>query len=127
MMYTVFRFTSDSLSSDVFERLGKTLNKVVPGAFTGLRPKGDGFACELTDSDQWGSHRAAILDFIHQAGPMIVGAVREGVDVCVDVAIEPDDMKNKFYLSILVDPTLAEGLANSGVNLVLSFYGTGNA
>ena len=126
-MYTVFRFTSESLPSGVLERLGGTLNTVVPGAFTGLRRVNDGFVCEIADSDQWENHHAAILGFIHRAGPMIGEALEGGVDVCIDVAIEPEDMEAAVVLSIVVDPTLAERLAKAGVTLALSFYGAGNA
>lgn len=126
-MYTVVRFTSEFVPRDVFDRLGGALNQVLPGAFTGLRHAGDGFACEIADSDRWENHRAAILVFIDRAGPTIGEALQGGVDVCVDVAIEPEDMQEALVLSIVVDPGLAGRLAETGVTLTLSFYRAGNA
>jgi hypothetical protein len=122
-MYTVVRFTSGSLPHGALERLGEALNKVVPGAFTRLRHAGDGFACEITDSDQWAKHHAAILSFVHRSTSVIGEAMEAGVDVCVDVAIEPEDMREAAVLSVLVDPILSGRLAEAGVTLMLSIFG----
>ena len=126
-MYTVVRFTSGTSPSDVLERLGEAINKVIPGAFAGLRHAGDGFACEVADSDRWEEHRSAILNFIHCAARVIGEAIEAGADVCIDVAIEPEDIEAAVVSVFLIDPILSGQLAQARVTLLLSIDGAGGS
>ncbi len=122
-MYTVIRFTSNSVTQSVYECIGSEVNSVFPGAYNGLRRAGDGFVCVVSSSDSWADHRAAILEFIRAGRLAISNAQHLNVDVSFDVAIEPEDFSETNALSVYVDPELSKGLTMMAVCLELSVYG----
>ncbi len=124
-MFTIIRFTSISAGHEDHERIGAQLNLLIPGAYRGLRRAGDGFASELSEAGCWVDHRTAILKFVHAGCAAIAEAHEVGIDVCVDVAIEPEDLAGPQVFSLHADPELIQRLAEAGVSLEFSVYGVG--
>jgi len=124
-MYTIIRFTSQSIEPEVHERVGGKLNVLIPGAYQGLRRAGDGFASELSEAGIWRIHRTAILKFLRAGCAAIAEARQAGIDVCVDVAIEPEDLMATQVFCLRADPELTRSLADADVGLEFSFYGAG--
>ena len=121
-MYTVVRFTSDSVAREVFEHIGTNLNELIPGAYTGFRHAGDGFACEISGADTWQDHQVAICNFIRMGKSVIATARQEDVCVCIDVAVEPEDFEGTSIFGIYAGQELVKLLAETGVDIEISIY-----
>ncbi len=63
-MYTVVRFLREPFDQKLLESIGEGLNRLIPGTYDGIRARGDGFACDVSSSDLWFDHHAAIERFI---------------------------------------------------------------
>jgi hypothetical protein len=124
-MYTVIRFTSILVEREDHERIGNQLNVLIPGSYQGIRRAGDGFSAEVAEDGSWREHRVAILNFIHAGWAAIIGARQVGIDVCVDIAIEPEDLAGIPVFVLHADPELIRSLAEADVSLECSVYGAG--
>ena len=122
-MYTVVRFLSSATSREQHERIGDHLNVLIPGSYQGIRRAGDGFASEVATTGHWGDHRIAIIRFVLAGRAAIIEARRIGIEVCVDVAIEPEDRGRSSVLSLYADPELIRTLGQSDMSLEVSVYG----
>ena len=123
LIYTVIRFISTSAGQEVHGRIGTQLNSLIPGAYEGLRSAGDGFASELSEAGSWYDHRDAIVKYIGTARTAIEEAREAGIDVSVDVAIEPEDLAGRDIVCLRVDGELIRELEGAGVSLEFSVYG----
>lgn len=126
-MYTVARFTSSNTASQMLDRVGAELNAVIPGAYSGLRHAGDGFAYDLSSADSWREHQGAILNFIRVGHLVISKALQKQLDVDIDIAIEPEDLHGTNIFCIYVDPEITSALAKVGVGFTVSIYGGGDS
>jgi len=125
LMYPVVRFASIQMSSDLCNRLGSELNSLRPVSYVGPRPKGDGFAVELSKTHSWDLQRSAILEFIRVASPVISNAQEQAINVSVDIAIEQHDVASQNVLvSIRLDPEFSRTLGAADVGLEFSVYRT---
>ncbi|MGE0142075.1 MAG: hypothetical protein AB7I19_02480 [Planctomycetota bacterium] len=122
MMYTVVRFTSDSVAPEELERVGRHLNTLVPGAFEGLRPHKDGFAPEIAIDGDWRDHRYAIIGFVLKGLAAIAAARKLGISVCVDVAIWPEDLVGLRLFCLHADAELLRTLAEADMSMEISIY-----
>lgn len=126
-MYTVIRFTALPGGFAAWEDLGRRLSAAVPEAPAGLRHRGEGVAIELCEGDGWRTHRDAVSAYVRAVRPTIDDARRSGVEVEVDVAVEPAEIEGAAFLSVGVDPELSTQLGAAGVTFVVTVYEGPNA
>jgi hypothetical protein len=123
VMYTVIRFTIDSLKRDEIASIGVSMNTLRAGIFTGLRKAGDGFACEVCADASWEVHVREILQFAIEFGEFIERALRLGASITVDTAVEPEDRESAGGVLVLAcTPTFLTTMASSGLRMELSVY-----
>src|SRR4051794_8713549 len=113
-MYTVIRFTASSQNVREISLIGEAMNKVRSGVYSGLRKAGDGFACDISKSDSWEDHDAAIRAFVAEFAPQIVQTRTIGGGVTVDVAIEPEDCRERVPV-VRANPELLKILSSHHV------------
>lgn len=122
-MYTIIRFTRVPTNNDLLKDIGSELNESIPGAYTGIRRAGDGFACDVSNADAWKQHRDAIMLFLERADHSVHKAREYDIDVCVDVAVESEDSTGRNVLSLYLDRELMARLVAMDVGLEFSVYG----
>lgn len=122
-MYTIVRFTRQPSVRDLFDEVGAHLNETCPGAYSGIRRAGDGFSTEICDSDSWEDHLKTIIGFLRKVKSSIEFAHLRGVSVCVDVAVEPEDLRRETIACLRADTLLIAMLAETGVEFEVSIYG----
>jgi hypothetical protein len=123
-MYTVVRFFGSRLSSDEILALGGELNALQDGLFTGLHPRGGGFGCDVSNAATWPEHARSITKFISRFSEPIAHAIRLGMTVTIDIAIEQEDTLSATALvGLAFPPSLMHVLALAGIVLAVSAYG----
>ena len=122
-MYTIVRFTSEPSLIGEIEELGRSMNLLRPGVFTGIRKRGDGFACDISDDPAWGVHMREIQRFITEFNEAIGQALRVGASVTMDVAVEREDREGGGLILVL-DWSSEElaAFASAGLRLEISMY-----
>jgi len=118
-MYTVVRFSSDSVLLPALADLGSEMNGVRPGVFGGLRKAGDGFACDISSSDSWQDHALEAIRFLQDFRDIVSRAISLGAKVGFDVAVEPED---RGFRSVLLDNALLSALAEARATFEFSVY-----
>jgi hypothetical protein len=94
-MYSVMKFIkADKSLLEVANLIGHEINSIKAGAYEGIRKAGDGFACEVSDLENWEEHQKLIISFIQELKQPIVRSKSIGFKVVLDVAIEPEDLKS---------------------------------
>ena len=122
-MYSVVRFTIDQGRVGELREVGEAMNQVEPGIFEGLRRAGDGFACEISTSDRWSDHVAALQRFVERHAAAIQGAVARGARVTFDVAIDADDQSAAHIALVLgFSPAILSELGAAGVGVEVTMY-----
>lgn len=122
-MYTVIRFTGEPAFLTTLMKIGTAMNAIRPGVYSGLRKRGDGFACEVCADAEWGTHHAAILAFIDDFKEIIKQSTEAGSSVTVDIAVEPEELKTTRSIFVLhYEHSLLAALASCGAALEVSIY-----
>ena len=122
-MYTVARFTADPPLLDDLVSLGLSMSSVRPGVFTGLRKRGDGFACSVSSASVREEHLSEIQRFVAEFSEVIRQATRLGAEVTIDVAIEAEDREScQYYFVIDWSPAVLLAIAGAGARLEVSVY-----
>lgn len=98
------------------------MNRIRAGVYDGLRRAADGFACEISNSDEWSIRSDAISAFVIDFGEFIDRARELGASATIDVAVEPDDQRG-FFQVLRCDPRVLELLAKHWIALEISVYG----
>lgn len=119
-MYTVIRFMGEQRES--LESIGAGLNAIVPWTFTGMRPAGDGFACDVSESDEWSDHERAISIFIERFGACIARAAELGLRVEFDVAVDSDDRARRLITSVGLPCNVLRRFAELHVDFEVSVH-----
>ena len=123
MMYTVIRFIGDSACLPRLMKIGAAMNEIRPGIYSGLRKRGDGFACEVCADAEWGKHHASILAFIADFKEIIKQSIEAGSSVTIDIAVEPEELKTDRRIFVLnYEHRLIAALASCGAALEVSIY-----
>jgi hypothetical protein len=93
-MLTIIRVTAQRKEDlPALALIGAEMNQIRPGVFTGLRRRGDGFACEIATSADRLDHERSALDFVTQSSPQLEQARNLGAAVTVDMALDSVDFK----------------------------------
>jgi hypothetical protein len=94
VMLTIIRVTAGRRKDlPDLEKIGLDMNRVKPGVYTGLRRRGDGFACDLSSSSDWQAHERSALDFVALFSSHLQTLRNLGARVTVDMAIDLSDLK----------------------------------
>jgi len=122
-MYTVIRFVAESASAaEQLGRIGALLNEAIQGAYERVDRIGGRFSVSLSTADSWLAHVLAIGEFVRTADGVIAEARVNHVGVEIDVAVEPQEISEKPYLSLAVSPHLMQHLSAVGVVMGFTFY-----
>jgi hypothetical protein len=100
-MYTVFRVLGSDLQA--LNAVGQAMNEKRPGIFSGIRPRGDGFACDVCRDDEWTDHTDAIKHFLVEFRDIVLG-LPDGLHGAFDTAVGPEDVSGYVYRTLTVDP-----------------------
>ena len=123
-MYTVVRVTVDAAKVGELDIVGKSMNELRQGVYTGIRKAGDGFSCEVCTDEGWDRHKEAISRFAHDFAVPLRRLVGIGASVIFDVAVEPEDRKGRGRVLVLRgDVPFLYMLACDGIGLEVSIYG----
>jgi hypothetical protein len=125
-MYTVIRFmaATQCLDADLLE-VGQRLNEVLPGSFRRLDHAGRRFSVTISSADDWGVHVKDVVAFIQKYSAVIAEAHSKNVSTVVDIAVEPEDLGSRPYLSCELSILELSEIAALGVGLVFTFYSPG--
>ena len=124
-MYTVLRFLNSGGDADGISHLREEAVARFGEDHVG-QLKECKFACDVSDLPDWISHEEKIIAYItHNAS--WIRECREskrdnGVDVCLDIAIEPEDMGAHAFLSISICMKLLRLLLDVGVEVEVTMY-----
>jgi hypothetical protein len=99
---------------------GNRLNQTRAGTFAGLRPRNDGFACEISSASNWDDQVACVLDFVTKLGAELRAAPPQ-LRCEVSFALHPDDLAQP-YSDATFSPRLLRVLEEANVALVLTVY-----
>ncbi len=121
-MYTVFRVMWASGGTPDVERSIAAVVADFPDAGLEPRRKGDGCVSDLSVSDSWAEHRAAILAYIHQNRGAVAFAKGAGARASVDCAVRPDDLGDSYWLEISLDEELLGVLNEAQINFAVTLY-----
>ena len=106
-MYSVIRFVAGPRSSPGrLEEIVALLNQSIAETFQRLDRVGGRFSVSLSTATAWSGYETAISEFVHAAHGVIIEARQSNIQVEVDVAIEPDDVVGRPYLSVAMSSTL---------------------
>jgi len=103
--------------------IGAALNGVRAGQFERLDRVGGRFSISLSSSDTWQAHLIAIREFVHSMSEPISASVGLGISVEIDVALEPEDLVAKDFVSFALPSMVLKELGTRGVALVFTSYG----
>ena len=121
-MYTVVRFVNDQDAESNLTLIGQKINSVSPGTFTGLDRVDGRFSISVCSTAIWEDHVVAMVGFLQKHADTIKVAIAANMYIEFDVAIEPEDYNDISYLSVGINPYLANSLSSNGVHLTLSYY-----
>lgn len=93
-----------------------------PDAGLAPRRKGDGCVSDLSVSDSWAEHRAAILAYVHRHQDAVASAKSAGARASIDCAVRPDDLGDSHWLEISLDQELLGALNEAQVNFAVTLY-----
>jgi hypothetical protein len=123
MMYTIVRFTAGVEVMGTLTNLGRSMNSLRPGIFTGIRKQGDGFSCEVCTESSGDIHVTEVLRFISEFSAIIEHAIHVGASVTVDIAVEPKDRLASGSVCVLGwSPTALSAIAAARVRIEVSVY-----
>jgi hypothetical protein len=106
--------------------IGKAMNLVRSGVFDRLRPRGDGFACNVYLDGSWPDHHRAIGEFVAEFAAEIRQARDAGITITIDIAIGSEDCARAIaYVCISFPPSLLLTLGAAGVQLEVTSYCAG--
>ncbi len=119
----MIRFTVPSVQLPSLLAIGEAMNELEPDVYEGPRPRGDGFVCDLSRSDVWSDHLAAMKRFLERHQRALADAAGLGASLTIDVAVDGDDQARvKYLLAIHVPVELVTALAAARVALEVSLY-----
>lgn len=121
-MYSVVRFCFPETLRDEAERLGKTLNHIIPDVFTGMGNAPNQFSCSLSEATEWSQHLNEITLFLRRCEAALDSARKCGFAICIDVAVEPEDYAFDLYQSLAFDLPFLSALTSRGVALTVTLY-----
>lgn len=110
-MYTVFRFSGGN-SPHLLPELGAKLNLIIPGAFSGLDEEPNRFSCVVCSDPKLNEHLLSVSFFVKKIKTIIDIAVISGMELEVDIALEPGDQVqiirfDRKFLSLLVQNSVS--------------------
>lgn len=121
-MYTVIRFVAgQACSAEQLDRIGALLNGSVNGAYRRPDRIGGRFSVSVSTADSWTDHELAVSSFIRSAGTAILEAKSNDISVEVDVAVEPEDINGKAYLSLSMSVPFQEEMVRNGIVMGFTF------
>jgi len=120
-MYTIIRFTSQEEALSELDKIGVDMNRVRPGTYTGLRRRGDGFACDIWKGSDWMDHERSALEFVTIFSRHVEQAQKIGAQVTVDMALRSDDLKRPIA-SVHFSAELLRMLGKNEVALEMTIY-----
>src|SRR5437899_3524170 len=121
-MYCVLRFIDVCESNDL-EKLGKELNQCIPDLYTGLDHIPHRFSCSVYPGDTWELQRRAIIDVLSKCARVIEATHTLGIDVELDLAIEPEDYGVSMLTELQFDKELIGVLSLRRIPIAISIYG----
>lgn len=119
----MIRFTVPSAQVPALLAIGEAMNELEPEVYEGPRPRGDGFVCDLSRSDVWSDHLAAMKRFLARHQRALADAAGLGASLTIDVAVDKDDQARvKYLLALPVPSELVAGFAAARVAFEFSLY-----
>jgi hypothetical protein len=121
-MYCVIRFSNPS--STHLQSIGESLNRIQPDLYDGFdRGVPNRFSCSVAPGDDWGSQRQGVFDFVTKCGEVIRNAQALGTEVVFDLAVEPEDYKDRYITPLLLDRELIDLLSERQLDFGITIYG----
>lgn len=121
-MYTVIRFRSSTTDREQLRAVGEGLNRIKEQTFTGFDRVENRFSCDVCERDDWNEHVRTMIEFLDTFGTVLREALTANLEIEFDVAVEPEDIGEKIYLSFSVQCDLLKKLAEENVRLTLTYY-----
>lgn len=124
-MYTVFRFffaDDETTDTGILLDLGRKANEIRPGFFDGLHRGEGGFSGSVADSNEWGDHVEAMIDFLVTMSPVIRLAYEKTVRTEFDIAVDNYDRPEVAVSSYQLPQDLILKLGQLGVEFMFSVY-----
>jgi len=127
-MYSVIRFTGSPRESDsVLSGIAESINARRPGTFTGMDKVDQRFSCTVSKRDSVDEHMVQILHFLRLFNDILKDASKKGVELQLDIAIEPEDREpegkeTETPYSFLLNKEVMAEMSRSDVKLALTIY-----
>jgi 3-dehydroquinate synthetase len=124
-MYTVFRVRDPLNRIELVEQVGRELNEIVPGSFTGLdrgKSVGTRFSCSILQSDDWEQHQDAMFRFMETCSGVLERSRGIGFAVSMDMAVDVEVSNRLRIMSFQIGMRLAEAIVRFQVPFTVSVY-----
>jgi hypothetical protein len=118
--FSVMRFSAEI---ELLQKYGAEVNSFCPDTFDPRGKKREVFSFTVADTEGWDEHHSKIIEVLKERGELIKRALRDGVDVQLDIAIfrEKDDTPID-YLYLTPECELLAG--ELGLPTIFSIYST---
>lgn len=123
-MYSVLRFSDPSQSLDL-EKCGQEVNECAAGLFTGMDRIKHRLSCSLSTDDNWKTQCEEIIRTIGTCMRVVEHARSVGIEVDLDLAIDPDDYMGSLFTEVYLEKRLLEILCRADIPMTISIYGRG--
>jgi hypothetical protein len=123
-MHTVVRFTGPEAAIDA---VGQRINATVAGLYLGRSdPRyANRISCVIATSDDWATRCKEIEESMRKLKPAIEFAHALDFELCVDIAIGPEEYQFRWMTELPMEPDLLRLLSENRVLLVVTLYGQG--
>jgi len=121
-MYSILRFTG---SADQLVELGQEINKIAPGTFEQLSPRGDQFPIDVSRSSQWHDHRDAAAAILTDLASVLKSRDADAIGVTFDVACEESEYVERLLTVFRFDREMIALCHDLHVEIEVTVYGQG--
>jgi hypothetical protein len=125
-MYSVFKALKYNYDIEFLNKIGKKMNEIKDGIYTGIRKANDGIAIEVSKSHLWQEQQNETILFINLFQKQILQLKKMKYDIFIDMAIDYDDIcKQQYGLFVHYSEDLLKTLTKNGIEYEISIYKSG--
>ena len=122
-MYSVIRFNFDRCSSEHQTLLLKAIEtEEACGPVQYDYGADKRVSLEVSDASNPGDHMASVVSYIRTKRGLLKTLSSKGVEVSIDIGIEPEDFEDRKIFELLIDQSQLAALTANGIDLNLSVY-----
>jgi len=120
-MYTVARFIGKKVEPSVLTEIQKHLKQRMPSTFESDQGKNH-LSCSISRSASWKDHESAAMIFLTQCSEIIRSAIKRGLVVQFDIALQPEDYEGRLLYCVTFSDSFLEHAYKHKIRIEFSLY-----